>query len=74
MKMPVDKSWALLLVFVVTYAIALGVLLIARKSGETVTMPQTPTMPAGPRKPSSQGLPAPGNRARQMDPAQRDSG
>jgi hypothetical protein len=74
MKMPVDKSWTLLLVFVVTYSIALGVLLIGRRSGETVTMPQTPALPAGPRKPSTQGLPAPGNKARQVDPAQKDSG
>jgi len=73
MKLPADKYWSVVLAFVVTYAIALGVLLIGRHSGETVTMRQSPAMPAGPATLNPQGPPAPGNRLRAMDPAQKDS-
>jgi hypothetical protein len=73
MKFPADRSWSVMLVFAVTYAIALGVLLIGRNAGETAAMHQAPVMPAGPRRLNPQGPPLPGSRARPMNPAQNDS-
>ena len=82
MKLPVDKTWVIAITMVVTYAITVAILLIERRSGQPVTVVpaaasavihhDAPPLPAGPRRTGPQGLPAPGTRTQQLDPAQRD--
>jgi hypothetical protein len=84
MKLPVDKSQAILLTLVVTYSIALGVLLIGRKSGDTApdaatpaaiaNGPETPGRPVGPGRLKPLGQPGRGMRPQQRDPAKPDPG
>jgi hypothetical protein len=84
MKLSIDKSQAVLLTLVVTYSVALAVLLIGRKSGETsldTVAPATnvnnhaaPANPAGSGRLKPQGQPGRGMRPQQKDPAQRDPG
>jgi hypothetical protein len=74
MKLTVDKTWAIAITMVVTYAITVAVLLIERRSGEAVTdapaaaVPvirhNAPATPAGSRRVGPQGLPAPGSKSR----------
>jgi hypothetical protein len=85
MKLPIDKSQAILLTLVVTYSIALAVLVIGRKSGESAPDAATPATilngreapgrPVGPGRPKSLGQqPGRGMRPQQRDPAQPDPG
>jgi hypothetical protein len=79
MKLSIDKSRAVLLTLVVTYTIALGVLLIERRSAETALEADAPTTivdshgaparPVGPGRPKTMGQPGRGMRPQQRDPA-----
>jgi hypothetical protein len=84
MKLPVDRTWAIAITMVVTYAITVAILLIERRSGEPasgVPAASSPAMrrdaqplPATPRRTGPQGLPAPGGRSRPVDPAPQNPG